>query len=80
MPHSIDDWRRTRITLPLSPDHVYENRAIIGSPEQCVTKILELKAQGIEYFGCNFDMGGISHDKVMRSMELFSKEVMPHIL
>ena len=80
VPHSIDDWRRTRTTLPLSSDHVYENRAIIGSPEQCVTKILELKVQGIEYFGCNFDMGGISHDKVMRSMELFSKEVMPHIL
>jgi alkanesulfonate monooxygenase SsuD/methylene tetrahydromethanopterin reductase-like flavin-dependent oxidoreductase (luciferase family) len=80
VPYSIDDWRRTRTEVAVSYDHVYENRAIIGSPDQCVAKILELKAQGIEYFGCNFDMGGISQEKVLRSMELFSKEVMPRII
>ena len=80
VPHSIDAWRRARTTLPLSYDHVFENRAVIGSPEQCVAKILELEAQGIEYFGCNCDLGGISHEKVRRSMDLFSKEVMPNIL
>lgn len=80
VPHSIDEWRRIRTDLPLSYEHLYENRAVIGTPDRCIEKILELKAQGIEYFGCNFDFGGISHQKTMRSMELFSREVMPHIL
>ena len=31
----------------------------------------------MEYFGCNFAMGGIPHEKVMRSMRLFADEVMP---
>ena len=50
----------------------------MGTPEQCVAQIKEIQSQGIEYFGCNFSFGGMSHDKVLRSMDLFSKEVMPH--
>ncbi len=78
--HKIEDWRRTRTELPLSYDYLYENRAIIGDPEQCVAKIKALQDQGIGYFGCNFNFGGISHTKAMRSMELFAKEVMPHFV
>lgn len=78
VPHRIQDWRRTRTELPLSYDYVADNRAFIGTPEQCVAKMKELEQHGVEYFGCNFAMGGIPHDKVMKSMELFSKEVMPH--
>jgi hypothetical protein len=43
-----------------------------------VTRIKALQAQGIDYFGCNFDFGGMEHHKVLRSMELFAREVMPH--
>jgi alkanesulfonate monooxygenase SsuD/methylene tetrahydromethanopterin reductase-like flavin-dependent oxidoreductase (luciferase family) len=50
----------------------------MGTPGQVVAQIKDLQAQGIEYFGCNFAFGGMPHDKIMRSMELFSKEVMPH--
>ena len=73
----MDDWRRTRSELPLSYENLAENRAIIGTPDQCADKIHQLRRQGIEYFGCNFDFGGMEHQKVMRSMELFSTEVMP---
>lgn len=73
----IEDWRKTRTEQPPSLDHVYEKRAVIGTPEQCVAKIKELQAQGIGYFGCNFAYGGMDHQKVMRSMELFAREVMP---
>ena len=76
----MDDWRRTRTELPLSYDNLAENRAIIGTPDQCAEKIGRLRRQGIEYFGCNFDFGGMEHQKVMRSMELFSKEVMPRLV
>lgn len=76
--HRLDDWKRTRTELPPSVDYLYQNRAIVGSPETCGAKIEELQRQGIEYFGCNFAFGGLDHRKVLRSMELFAKEVMPH--
>jgi alkanesulfonate monooxygenase SsuD/methylene tetrahydromethanopterin reductase-like flavin-dependent oxidoreductase (luciferase family) len=73
----LDDWRRTRTTLPPSYDELYEKRAIFGTPETCVAKIRELQEQGIEHFICNFAFGGMEHDKVLRSMALFAREVMP---
>jgi alkanesulfonate monooxygenase SsuD/methylene tetrahydromethanopterin reductase-like flavin-dependent oxidoreductase (luciferase family) len=75
----MDDWRRSRTELPVSYDTLAQNRAIIGTPEQCVARIKALQAHGIDYFGCNFDFGGMEHHKVLCSMELFSKEVMPHL-
>lgn len=75
----MDDWRRQRAQLPESYDYLAGNRAIIGDPDQCVAQIRALQAQGIDYFGCNFDFGGMSRDKVLRSMELFSREVMPRL-
>ena len=36
-----------------------------------------LKAEGIETFGCNFSFGGMPQEKVLKSMRLFAKEVMP---
>ena len=77
VPYRIADWRSRRTELPLSFDYISDNRAFIGTPDQCAAKIAELRVQGVEYFGCNFAMGGIPHDKVMRSMQLFADEVMP---
>ena len=74
----LEDYRRQRTQLPPSYDYLAENRAIIGTPDQCIAKIKEFQQQGIEYFGCNFDFGGMPQEKALRSMELFSKEVMPH--
>lgn len=77
---SLNDWRLNRSELPITYEDVYQNRAIIGNPDQCIAKLLDLKEQGIEYFGCNFAFGGMSQEKVLRSMELFSREVMPALI
>lgn len=77
VPYRIADWRRTRPEGTVGAEYIYENRAFIGTPDQCAAKIRALQAEGIDYFGCNFAMGGIPHDKVLRSMELFATEVMP---
>jgi alkanesulfonate monooxygenase SsuD/methylene tetrahydromethanopterin reductase-like flavin-dependent oxidoreductase (luciferase family) len=74
---SLDTWRKTRTALPSSYDYLSEKRAVFGTPESCVAKIRDFQQQGIEYFGCNFAFGGMEHKKVLRSMELFAKEVMP---
>ena len=71
------DWRKSRSEEPTTYKYLAENRAIIGNPDQCAAKIQELRDEGIEYFGCNFDFGGMENHKVLESMKLFSKEVMP---
>jgi len=73
----IDDFRKTRTELPTSYDHLVDNRAFIGNPDQVIAKIQGLRDEGIEYFGCNFSFGGMPQDKVLKSMRLFAKEVMP---
>jgi len=75
----LEDWRRDRTDLPVSYDYLYDKRAIIGTPEQCLAKILELKNAGAEIFGGNFAFGGMDDRKVRQSMELFAKKVMPHL-
>ena len=77
---SIEEWRRTRGEPSLTFDHVAEHRSIIGTPEQCVAKIRELQAEGIEYFGCNFAFGGMPRDKVHAAMRLFAEKVMPEFV
>ena len=44
----------------------------------CVQRITKLRDEhGIGYFGASMSFGQMEHTKVMRSMELFAKEVMP---
>ena len=74
----LEEFRRTRTGAPPSYDYLAANRAIIGTPDQCIAKIQEFRNHGIEYFGCNFDFGGMAQHKVLQSMELFANEVMPH--
>lgn len=74
---SLDDFLRTRTELPPSFDYLFEHRAFIGNPDQIVVKIRALQDAGIGYFGCNFSFGGMPQDKVLKSMELFAREVMP---
>lgn len=51
-------------------------RAVIGSPKTCIAKLIELKKLGVDNFICWMNFGGLPHEKITRSMELFSKEVM----
>ena len=73
----MDDFRKSRTELPPSFDYLTENRAFIGSPDQMIVKIKALQDEGIELFGCNFSFGGMPQEKVLNSMRLFAKEVMP---
>jgi alkanesulfonate monooxygenase SsuD/methylene tetrahydromethanopterin reductase-like flavin-dependent oxidoreductase (luciferase family) len=77
---SLDQFRRTRTELPPSFEYLFEHRAFIGNPEQIIAKIRALQDSGIGYFGCNFSFGGMPQDKVLRSMELFARKVMPEFV
>jgi len=73
----LEDFRRSRTTLPPSFEHIAQHRGFFGTPDQVTAKIRAIQAEGIEYFGATFAFGDLEHERVMRSMELFAKEVMP---
>ena len=77
---SMADYLNRRTELPPSYEYLAENRAFIGSPDQCAAKIQELYDAGVRYLGCNFAFGGLDQSKQLKSMELFAKEVMPRFV
>ena len=75
--HSLAEWRKTRVKTTPTYEQIWEKRAFFGTPASVIPRIRAIQQQGFETFGCNFQFGGMDHAKVMRSMELFAKEVMP---
>ena len=71
------EYLSRRTQLPPSYEYLAEQRAFIGSPDQCAAQIQALHDAGVRYFGCNFAFGGLEQSKQLKSMELFAKEVMP---
>jgi len=55
-------------------------RVIAGSPRSLRAYMDEYVETGANYFICSFQWGDLTHDQAMRSIELFSAEVMPHYL
>jgi alkanesulfonate monooxygenase SsuD/methylene tetrahydromethanopterin reductase-like flavin-dependent oxidoreductase (luciferase family) len=51
---------------------------VFGSPETVTRKLKEMETIGVGQAMCWMNFGGLAQDKVRRSMELFSREVMPH--
>lgn len=62
-------------------DAVVQGGAVIaGSPDQVVDRIGRItEACGITHFLCWTRIGGLAHQKVMRSMELMASKVMPQL-
>ena len=57
---------------------IEEETLIVGSPQTVADKIVRtVEDCGINYFTAIFAFGDITHQQVMRSAELFAKEVMP---
>ena len=71
-------------TSPLTiADRTFDSRLFLGtgkfaSPESMREFLDEYIATGANYFVCSFQWGDLSHQQAMRSIELFTKEVMPH--
>ena len=52
--------------------------SIAASPESMREFLDEYIETGANYFVCSFQWGDLSHEQAMRSIDLFTKEVMPH--
>ncbi|MCX2929873.1 LLM class flavin-dependent oxidoreductase [Mycobacterium sp. CVI_P3] len=51
----------------------------VGTPEECRKTIESFSSIDVDQIITSHAIGGISHEKVMRSIELFGNEVIPHV-
>jgi len=78
-------WAKYDVPFPLKaalPDEwdplQAQRHAIAGTPAQVRDFIAtQAEAAGATYFVCDFAFGTISHEEAMKSVELFTREVMP---
>ncbi len=56
-----------------------EDMIIIGTPEQCLEKILRYEEAGVDQLLCYVQFGMLPHEKVMRNLELLGTQVIPKL-
>ena len=56
----------------------WRDRLLVGTPDECIKKLQRMSDVGMTYIHAVFDIG-LPHDVQMRSVELFSREVMPAV-
>lgn len=75
----LDDWRRHH-TARVTYEQVLENKAFFGTPDMVAAKIKWLRdTHNIHHFIGDFSAGALDQSKVLRSMELFAKKVVPQL-
>ena len=52
---------------------------IIGTPEECLEKIIRYEEAGVDQLLCYVQFGDVPHEKVMRSLELLGTKVIPEL-
>ena len=79
LPDNFAEYRR-RFSAEAAFDYeaMAENVILFGTPEQVAEKVELLKQSGVEKVILFVNYGGIEHQNVLDSLELFSKEVMPN--
>lgn len=64
----------------VTEDEVWERGSCFGSPERVAAMLKRyLQRTGMNHIALEMRIGGLEHKKVMRSMELFAREVMPEV-
>jgi alkanesulfonate monooxygenase SsuD/methylene tetrahydromethanopterin reductase-like flavin-dependent oxidoreductase (luciferase family) len=56
-----------------------EDMIIIGTPEQCLEKIIRYEEAGVDQLLCYVQFGTLPHEKVMRNLELLGTQVIPKL-
>jgi alkanesulfonate monooxygenase SsuD/methylene tetrahydromethanopterin reductase-like flavin-dependent oxidoreductase (luciferase family) len=56
-----------------------EDMIIVGTPDECLEKILRYEEAGVDELLCYVQFGKLPHDKVMRNLELLGTQVIPRL-
>ena len=75
-------WRHPFIDASIATDldRLMEDRFIIGGPEQCLARIRRfIERYGMTHLICRMFFPGMPHARILRGLELISREIMPAI-
>jgi probable F420-dependent oxidoreductase len=73
-------WRHPFIDASIATDldKLMEDRFIIGGPDQCLARMRRFVEQyGMTHLICRMFFPGMPHARIMRGLELLSREIMP---
>jgi luciferase family oxidoreductase group 1 len=76
----VERGRAIAVPAPKEPDtdDLLDRYLVIGTPDTCIRQIKRIQELvGITHFNCSFWFGDLEHPRILRSMELFAREVMP---
>lgn len=76
----VERGRAIPVPAPNEPtvDDLLDRFLVIGTPDTCIRQLRRLRELvGITHFNCSFWFGDLGQGRVLRSMELFAREVMP---
>jgi alkanesulfonate monooxygenase SsuD/methylene tetrahydromethanopterin reductase-like flavin-dependent oxidoreductase (luciferase family) len=76
----VEQGRAVAIPAPSEPtvDDLLDRFLVIGTPDTCIRQLKRIRdLVGITHFNCSFWFGDLEQARVLRSMELFAREVMP---
>jgi len=76
----VENGNAIPVPAPNEPsiDELLDRYLIIGTPDTCIRQIKRVQELvGISHFNCSFWFGDMAQARVLRSMELFAREVMP---
>ncbi len=65
--------------LSFTFESYFPARVLMGGPEQAIERIKVLSDVGITQIGMLVDFGSLPQAEIMRSLEVFGKEVLPHV-
>jgi alkanesulfonate monooxygenase SsuD/methylene tetrahydromethanopterin reductase-like flavin-dependent oxidoreductase (luciferase family) len=52
---------------------------VVGDPERCLEKMLKYQELGVDQLICYVQFGSLSHESVMKTIELLGKELIPEL-
>jgi luciferase family oxidoreductase group 1 len=76
----VADGHAVAVPMPHEPDtdELLSRFVVVGKPDTVIRQIQHIQAAvGITHFNCSFWFGDLDQERVLRSMELFAREVMP---
>jgi alkanesulfonate monooxygenase SsuD/methylene tetrahydromethanopterin reductase-like flavin-dependent oxidoreductase (luciferase family) len=73
-PHPVVKRPKGQLTI----ERLAKDRIILGDPKTCLEEIKRFaKELGLRYLVCRFSVPGIPREACERSLDLFTREVMP---
>jgi len=73
-PHPVVKRPEGKLTI----ERLAEDRIILGDPKTCLEEITRFQRElGLKYLVCRFSVPGIPREVCQRSLDLFTREVMP---